>query len=148
MPVNRRATTWLLAGAYVGTWVVNRALRRVEGASMRPTLEPGELVLVLPAGLLSLRRGDVVVVPDPREPSRRTVKRIAALAGERAPGGGELAAGARQVVVLGDDPEHSTDSRTFGPVAAADITAVVVAGLRPLRWLRPRPAAGQADSAG
>lgn len=126
------------ASLYLGTWLINRALRRVEGPSMRPTLAAGELVIVVPAVLVALRRGDVIVVPDPREPSRRTIKRVAALAGETVEvDGRELRAGAGQLIVLGDDAGASTDSRTFGPVAAADVVAVAVAGIRPPRWLRP-----------
>lgn len=137
-----RPTRMLLAGVcllYTGAWTVNRSLRRIEGGSMRPTLEEGELVLVVPAGLVGVRRGDVVVVPDPREPRRRTIKRVAAVAGGSVDAGGVgIRAGAGQVVVLGDDPTASTDSRTYGPVAAADVLAVVVAVVWPLRRLRPR----------
>ena len=123
-------------------WVVNRSLRRVDGPSMRPTLAAGDLVLVVPAGLIGVRRGSVVVVPDPREPTRRTIKRVAGVAGDRLEvGGRDLVAGAGQLVVLGDDPDASTDSRVFGPVAAADVRAVAVAALRPWRRLpaAPRP---------
>lgn len=68
---------------------------------MRPTLVPGDRVLAVRA-----RRagpGMLVVVRDPRLPSRLLVKRVA----EVGPGGH---------VVAGDNPAASTDSRSFGPV--------------------------------
>lgn len=140
----RRRTRRLLvatASLYVGTWTVNRSLRRVEGGSMRPTLEEGDLVLVVPARLVGVRRGDVVVVPDPREPRRRTIKRVAAVAGGSVVAGGTgIRAGAGEVVVLGDDPTASTDSRVYGPVPVADVQAVAVLGVRPLRRLWRAPA--------
>lgn len=129
----------LLTGAVLAwalTWIANRSLRRVEGPSMRPTLAAGDLVLVAPSSLVRVRRGSVVVVPDPRDPHRRTIKRVAGLPGDRvAVGGRVLRAGAGQLVVLGDDPDASTDSRLFGPVAAADVRAVAVAAVRPWRRL-------------
>lgn len=140
--MSRRARSLLRGGAllYAVTWVANRSLRRVEGGSMRPTLEAGELVLVAPARLAGVRHGDVVVVPDPRDRDRRTIKRVAGLPGERVGTAvGELRAGVGQLIVLGDDPTASTDSRTYGPVAVADVLAVVVLGVRPLRRLGPPP---------
>lgn len=78
----------------------------VSGQSMRPTLEPGDRLL-----LLRTRRvgeGDVVVVPDPREGGRLVVKRV-------------VGTSVSDVIVRGDNPDASTDSRTFGPVARAGI---------------------------
>lgn len=128
---------------YALTWLVNRSLRRVEGASMRPTLAPGDLVVVAPARLVPLVHGAVVVVHDPRD-GRSTIKRVAGLAGEPVQvGGRELRAGRGELVVLGDDPTASTDSRTYGPVPAANVRAVALAAGRPWRSLWPagaRPA--------
>ena len=89
-------------GAVAGA-VALRVVRRVEvtGASMRPTLEPGDRLLVL-AGR-RIRAGDLVALADPREPARTLVKRV----------GRVNEAG---LTVLGDDPGASTDSRSFGPV--------------------------------
>ena len=78
-------------------------LRRVQvsGHSMRPALEAGDRLLVVRSR--RLRAGDIVAVPDPREPTRIVVKRVGTV-------------GPEGVTVLGDDPDASTDSRTFGPV--------------------------------
>ena len=68
---------------------------------MLPTLRPGDRVLAL--RLFRARPGDLVVVRDPRRPDRLVVKRVA----EVGPAGS---------TVLGDNPQASTDSRSFGPV--------------------------------
>ena len=73
----------------------------VEGDSMRPTLLAGDRVVAVPWG--RVRPGDLVAVRDPRQPERVLVK--------RAVGVGEV-----EIDVRGDSPEHSTDSRHFGPV--------------------------------
>lgn len=69
---------------------------------MWPGLEAGDKLLVV--GTRHVKPGEVVVVPDPRLPSRLVVKRVV----ERL---------ADTVVVRGDNPHASTDSRTYGPVA-------------------------------
>lgn len=119
---------------------LNRATRRVVGDSMRPTLRDGDLVLTVPVWVRDLSAGQVVVVRDPHDPTRRTIKRIAATAGDVASlpeGPAEVPRG--RVAVVGDDPARSTDSRTYGPVPADQVERHVV-----LRWgvsprLRCRP---------
>lgn len=83
----------------------------VTGHSMRPTLEPGDRVLVV--GFCHLRPGRLVVLHDPRQPQRLMIKRISKLTDS-------------QVTVLGDNPPASTDSRTFGPVAPNSILGRVI----------------------
>ena len=78
---------------------------------MRPALLPGDCLLVrrtqrpLP--------GHVVALHDPRYPERVLVKRVAVVADDG-------------IVVLGDDPERSTDSRVFGPVPRKALIGVAV----------------------
>jgi nickel-type superoxide dismutase maturation protease len=69
---------------------------------MQPTLEPGDRLLVLTWA--RPRVSDVVVVRDPEWRSTFMVKRVASI----------TAAG--EVVVQGDNPNVSRDSRHFGPV--------------------------------
>jgi signal peptidase I len=84
----------------------------VEGTSMRPTLEAGDWAIAVRAG--RLHRGDVVVVEHPDRVSFELVKRVTHLPGDVAPDGLGLV---DRVWVEGDDPEGSSDSRTFGPVS-------------------------------
>jgi signal peptidase I len=93
---------------------------RVEDESMRPTLEPGDYVLVnrwayrtrAPA------RGDLVVVRDPEAPERFLVKRVSA------------ADDPSHIDVGGDNDRVSRDSRVFGPVPLEKVVGKV--------WLRLR----------
>ncbi|MEA2025501.1 MAG: nickel-type superoxide dismutase maturation protease [Chloroflexota bacterium] len=80
----------------------------VEGRSMAPTLLPGDWLLADPDAYRDSppRVGDLVLVPDPRDPSRLLVKRVA-----------EVVDGT--LSVAGDSPGESTDSRAFGPVEAS-----------------------------
>jgi signal peptidase I len=123
------------AAAAVGAWVLvqlaSRALRRVRGSSMAPTLRAGEVLLVR-RPRAAPRVGEVVVVRDPRDHHRETVKRVAATAGQLADLGGAVArVPPGHVAVRGDAPLASTDSRRFGPVPLETVTARVVARVWP-----------------
>jgi len=84
----------------------------VEGPSMRPALEPGDwAIAIVPA---RVRRGDIVVVEHPERPRLEIVKRVVNVSGDVTPDGFPLV---DQVWIEGDEPESSTDSRQFGPVA-------------------------------
>lgn len=103
----------------------------VEGDSMRPTLAPGDHLLCVRTG--RIHRGDLVVV---RPPSHgfEMVKRVTLLPGEPLTAGGEeRRLGPDEYLVMGDNPQASTDGRSFGPVRRAQI-----AGLVRLRYL-PSP---------
>jgi nickel-type superoxide dismutase maturation protease len=92
----------------VAWWLLRRRLDVVEvrGRSMLPTLRPGDRLVVV--RLDGPRPGDVVLAPDPREPRRELVKRVASVD----PAG---------VVVRGDNPAESTDARTFGALPPAAV---------------------------
>lgn len=83
---------------------------RVEGDSMLPAFRPGDRLLVnrLAYVVGKPRPGDVAVLRDPEVPGRLLLKRIGAVEGDR-------------YVVLGDNPEGSRDSRSFGAVGRRDI---------------------------
>ena len=94
----------------------------VEGDSMRPTLHDGDYVhaLRLTSGVRRrlLRPDAIVVARRPDAPAITVIKRVAARDG----------AG---LILLGDHPALSTDSRHFGPVDPSAVEAVV--------WLRYWP---------
>ena len=84
----------------------------VEGPSMQPTYLPGERVTAV-RRWRPVRVGDVVVVRDPRDPSRWLLKRCAAKSGGR-------------LVLRGDNVEASSDSRDFGAVASRGVKWLVL----------------------
>jgi nickel-type superoxide dismutase maturation protease len=94
-----------LSGALLvvgGTLILAVERLQIVGGSMRPTLEPGDRVLVL--RFARPRAGDLVALRDPRKPERIVVKRVASVEGVA-------------LTVLGDNSDASTDSRHFGPVS-------------------------------
>jgi nickel-type superoxide dismutase maturation protease len=78
----------------------------VEGESMLPAYRAGDWLIVDTRVFRSRhpRVGEVVVARDPREPSRRLLKRVVRVE----PGGA--------IWLEGDNPDASTDSRHFGAV--------------------------------
>lgn len=95
-------------GYNVLLWLLRRRkLYRVTGESMEPFLKAGEVVFV---DLRAYRRnrpktGEVVILWHPHQKNLRIIKRI------------ETVTRDGRYVVQGDNPEASTDSRSFGPVA-------------------------------
>jgi nickel-type superoxide dismutase maturation protease len=98
----------------------------VNGASMMPTLLPGDWALAVSARRVD--RGDVVVVEHPGRPGYEMVKRVTAVPGERA---GERLLEADEYWVEGDRRDASTDSRHFGPVRREHVKATVRLVYRP-----------------
>jgi nickel-type superoxide dismutase maturation protease len=79
---------------------------------MLPTFVPGERVTAV-RRWRPVRPGDVVVVRDPREPTRWLLKRC--VQNERG-----------HLELRGDNPEASTDSRDFGSVHARKVKWLVL----------------------
>ncbi len=79
---------------------------------MRPTLDAGDWLLADPAAYDSTppAEGDLVLVPDPREPSRLLVKRVS-----------EVLEDGRELWLSGDAHSASTDSRAFGSVSTETV---------------------------
>jgi nickel-type superoxide dismutase maturation protease len=84
----------------------------VADTSMQPALRPGDRVLVWQ--WLHPRAGDVVVVREPDRHLTFAVKRVASVEAN-----GDL-------VVLGDNPNVSRDSREFGPVPRGLVVGRVI----------------------
>jgi nickel-type superoxide dismutase maturation protease len=101
--------TVIVGSLLAGTgWLVWRYFERVEvsGLSMAPALQPGDRLLL--RRTRSVHPGDIVAASDPREPGRPVLKRVAGVNQEG-------------VLLLGDNPEHSTDSRQFGRVPTTSV---------------------------
>ena len=120
-PTYRQPLTWmagagvlaLFAGLVATLGVRRLALRRVvvTGDSMLPAFEPGDRLVLGPAG--RSKPGQVVALPDPRDASRLLIKRIRTVNGST-------------VEVRGDNDAASTDSRDFGPVPRTGLSGRVV----------------------
>lgn len=114
--------------------VCARRLHRVAvaGTSMVPTLLPGDRLLIWRGP--PYRAGDLVVVARGSGTGRRPGDREAPARGrgQAARGRGQVAVkrvvalGHEEVVVAGDNPAASTDSRDYGPVPLADLRGRVV----------------------
>ena len=119
-----------LAVLALGALALVRARRdwfpvRVEGPSMIPTLQPGDLLAVRPVRSDEPRTGQLVVV---RRGDIEIVKRVSATVD------GDV--GADEIWLTGDNPDASTDSRTTGPAARRDVVGIVRVRYKPLRSLR------------
>ncbi|GAA2359874.1 S26 family signal peptidase [Dactylosporangium salmoneum] len=111
----------------------------VAGPSMKPALPPGSRLLVL--RVRRLRIGRVVVLHPVAGQSdlgsELIVKRVAALAGDPVPDSVLAAVGGRagdrvpagRVVVLGDHPWASADSRHWGFALVTDVVGVMAGRL-------------------
>ncbi|ONI76828.1 hypothetical protein BWI15_04635 [Kribbella sp. ALI-6-A] len=119
----------------------------VQGPSMEPTLYDGDRVLVRRAPLTSVRTGDLVVVARPGSADFAAaeswvIKRVAATAGEHIPAvirdswaqndidfAGSLVPEGR-LLLLGDNPARSGDSRHWGFTAGDAVLGVVARSMR------------------
>ncbi len=168
--LTRRAQTLialavLIAGGLLLVRLVVAEPFRIVSASMVPTLEAGDSVLVdkLSPGDDGPRRGELIVFEAPRT-GEITLKRVVGVGGDRvAIKDGLLVVNGRRpaepytdadaidsvffgpvrvpagsVFVLGDNRRDSADSRTFGAVPNRDVIGVVRARIWPPgRWGQP-----------
>ena len=102
----------------------------VRGSSMTPGIVDGDRILVdhLSYVLGDVRRGDVAVLRCPVDPNLDYIKRVIAVPGDRvrieggvvwvngAPVAEPYVVAPEHFFVLGDNREHSADSREFGQV--------------------------------
>lgn len=104
-------------------WLARRRSRlRVSGDSMRPTLAPGDVVLIDPRAYQGGRLpqpDDVVVTLHPHQPELPIIKRMAVLEE------GDLC------LLLSDNPAVGSDSRHFGTVPVQALHGRVTSRIRP-----------------
>lgn len=123
--------------ALVGWGLVQRRrllVVTVHGVSMEPTYSSGDRLLVRRSRLDRVRTGEVVVVQvagaAPDDPTGgRMVKRAAAVPGDPVPPQIPLSdpvVPAGLLLVLGDNPVRSNDSRRLGYIPADALIGVVV----------------------
>ena len=101
---------------------------RVTGHSMMPLLKPSELVFVREQAYRSRdpQRGEIVAARPASQGGKTFVKRVVGLPHERVEVGATAwQLGAEEFFLLGDQPEHSMDSRLFGPVTRAELVGPV-----------------------
>ena len=110
----------------------------VTGDSMRPTYRPGDRILVGRYDPSELKTGQVVVIERPSAhggwPAARPrwpgtsgdlmIKRVAALPGDTLTTGTVVPPG--KLVVLGDNPAASLDSRQFGYCPVDQLLGIVI----------------------
>ncbi|MFC7380844.1 S26 family signal peptidase [Sphaerisporangium rhizosphaerae] len=126
-----------LALAAMWAWLRRRFLVvTIHGQSMEPTYRAGERVLVRRTPLSAVRPGQVVVMTDPVPPGQWIIKRAVAVPGDPVPEVMDASAGfgARVpedcLVLLGDNPAVSVDSRRFGYFSGRRLLGVVSRRLR------------------
>ncbi len=89
----------------------------VSGNSMLPCLKNGDEVIIKPKAKLKI--GDIVLANHPYKTSVKIVKRVSGIDENG------------RFFLLGDNPEESTDSRTFGPISADKILGTVASKVKP-----------------
>ena len=96
---------------------------------MDPTLHDGQVLGISRLAYVAEKpsKGDIVVLYYQGDESKYFVKRITAVPGDRVSYAGRTAVlGEREYFVEGDNRDHSTDSRIYGPINLDQIVGKVV----------------------
>ena len=98
-------------------WILGRRSRvRIEGNSMQPALQDGQTVLVHPTAYHTRLPlvGDIILARHPIQGDIQMVKRVDQVLPDR------------RVLIRGDNPGESTDSRSFGALRPEHVLGRVV----------------------
>jgi len=101
----------------VRLWVAQPFI--VSGASMEPTLETGDYLIIdeISYRLEKPEKGDIIVFRYPLDTSKFFIKRVEGLPGEIVEyNGKETVLRNNEYFVMGDNHPASSDSRSWGPV--------------------------------
>lgn len=107
-----------LSTKYFFLWLLGRLKRRrIKGSSMSPTLSENSEILISTnkKHINNLKIGDILYLQHPLQHNTHIVKRLTA-----------IKKNAQHYFVTGDNPNYSTDSRHFGPIAPTIIIGKVV----------------------
>lgn len=113
----------IVLNAYVVTFF------RVDGHSMDPTLHDGQLLPVVLVGyvLEQPRKNDIVIVQYEAGLQTRFVKRVLGVPGDTViVRDSPVVLKKDEYYVVGDNRNHSTDSRTYGPIKRSQIIGRLV----------------------
>lgn len=87
----------------------------IDGDSMLPTLKSGQTIMVDPKAKIS--SGDIVLAAHPFKKSVNMIKRVESIKSDG------------RFILIGDNPNASSDSRVFGSISRDGILGKVVCGL-------------------
>jgi signal peptidase I len=154
---------WMLGCVLISNGVYGYAKRnfieafRIPTISMEPTVIKGDRVLADKTAYerMPLKRGDIVIFVFMDDRSKRYIKRVEALPGDtiKLQDGTVRTVPHGSIYVLGDNREHSDDSRRFGFVPMSDVIAKVrqiyySSGADGIRWSRIGKVVGEKRSKG
>lgn len=132
----------------------------VEGSSMQPSLSDGDYILIdkITYRAATPKRGEVIVFKFPQNPKLNFIKRIIGLPGEKVEVNSEgvfingiklvedytnvpkekvspltIQLNENQFFVMGDNRDHSSDSRSWGPLPKINILGKVVLVVLPFK---------------
>ena len=132
----KEAANWLLLFLLVlgcNLFVVRLAI--VHGVSMEPTLQQYDFLVVWQLGYTP-EKGDIVVTTRDNPLKQNVIKRVAGIGGETVvyeQNGGAVSVTVPkgQVFLMGDNLDHSTDSRALGCFSEKDICGKVILRIFP-----------------
>jgi signal peptidase I len=101
---------------------------RVDGHSMDPTLHDGQILGVnLLSNASNLKIGDVIIASYQGNLKTRFVKRVTAIGGDTVNHQGiDIVLKPDELYIIGDNQDHSTDSRTYGPIKSTQVIGKLI----------------------
>ena len=111
----------------LNTFVIS--ISKVDGSSMYPTLNDGDVLIVckICSTLKHPRLDQIIIIQSKNDDALTFVKRIEGVPGETvSTPTGNITLNKNQYYALGDNRDHSIDSRTYGPIDTSQVLGVVL----------------------